>query len=347
MSDYIKDLNIIDFLGIIVPGCVLVLLVAGDYTALLLWPDYFGNDATTFVKGLFLLIAGYLAGMMLHELGDLVEKGTWCLTRLDPKAYAAYAVGAEKIEEAMHKTGILDKKDNASAPDSVFAPGFKGVLGTISFGLILFFSTVGFCQALGRACQQCTPMLQCGIPARSYVIATAMLLVCMGVLGVMGVMLEKKTVSATCSEKRNVWTILKNVCNSNPQIQTYVAGKGIHNKQNMFDSFRHVMRNLTICIAIVNAYSIWKPVDMYVDFVKHFGMSQNAQWDFFWLTFWFVFVVLVLFARYVHFVFLRYKYSYENFVRHANTNEEDKKEKSQKIHLHIEYANTGKNSLTH
>lgn len=343
MSDYIKDLNIIDFLGIIVPGCVLVLLVTGDCTALLLWTDYFGGDATTFVKGLFLLIAGYLAGMMLHELGDMVEKGTWCLTRLDPKAYAAYAVGVNKIEEAMYKTGILDKRDHLSAPDSVFAPRSKGILGTIAFGLILFFSTVGFCPALERACKQCTPTLPCGIPIRSYIVAAVMLLICVGILHALGTTLKKRTKIVAGSGNDNAWTKLECICSFNPQIQTYVAGKGIHNKQNMFDSFRHVMRNLVICIAIVNACSIWKPVDIYVDFVKHFGMNQNAQWDFFWLTFWFVFVVLVLFARYVHFVFLRYKYSYENYVRYANSDKTEDEEKSQHVHLQIEYVDSVKN----
>lgn len=340
MSDYIKDLNIIDFLGIIVPGCVLVLLVVGDYTALLLWSDYFGNDVTIFVKGLFLLIAGYLAGMMLHELGDLVEKGTWCPTRLDPKAYAAYAVGAEKIEEAMDKAGILDKKDNALAPASVFSPTFKGTIGMISLGIVLFFSTVGFCLALKSAYKHTTPGALIGIPATAYVFTIIILLMCGVALGIMGSTLKKKTVSVKNSKKRNLWTTIENICNSNPQIQTYVAGKGVHNKQNMFDSFRHVMRNLIICIAIVNAYSIWKPVDMYVDFVQHFGMSQDAQRDFFWLTFWFVFVVLVLFARYIHFVFLRYKYSYENFIRYAIPKEEEKTEKVQNMRLQIEFLKT-------
>lgn len=340
MSDYIKDLNIIDFLGIIVPGSVLVLLIAGDHTELLLWSAYFGNDATTVIKGLFLLIAGYLAGMVLHELGDLMEKGAWCVTRFDPKAYAAYAVGAEKIEEAMDKAGILDKKDNALAPTSVFSPTLKGTIGMISLGIVLFFSTVGFCQALSSACKHCISGALFGIPIAAYVFAIVILLMCGVVLGVMGMTLKKKTASVKNSKKRDMWTTIKNVCNSNPQIQTYVAGKGIHNKQNMFDSFRHVMRNLIICIAIVNAYSVWKPVDMYVDFVQHFGMSQDAQRDYFWLTFWFVFVVLVLFARYIHFVFLRYKYSYENFVRYAIPKEEEKTEKTQNIRFQIEFLKT-------
>lgn len=37
MSDFFKELNIIDILGIGVPGCLLVLLLGGDQTAALLW----------------------------------------------------------------------------------------------------------------------------------------------------------------------------------------------------------------------------------------------------------------------------------------------------------------------
>jgi hypothetical protein len=37
MTELFKELNIIDILGICVPGCLLVLLLGGDQTAALLW----------------------------------------------------------------------------------------------------------------------------------------------------------------------------------------------------------------------------------------------------------------------------------------------------------------------
>jgi hypothetical protein len=41
VKDFFKELNIIDILGIGVPGCLLVLLLGGDQTAELLWMEQF------------------------------------------------------------------------------------------------------------------------------------------------------------------------------------------------------------------------------------------------------------------------------------------------------------------
>ena len=83
MKDYFKELNIIDILGIGVPGCLLLLLLGGDQTAELLWMDQFDNHPLAF--GIVLIIVGSLAGMLLQELGDMIEKGLWLIPCLDPK----------------------------------------------------------------------------------------------------------------------------------------------------------------------------------------------------------------------------------------------------------------------
>ena len=136
MSDYVKDLNIVDFLGIIVPGSILVLLIAGDNAPLfLLWSSYFGADASPIVRGIFLAIAGYLAGMILHEIGDLAEKGVWCFTALDPKAYAINAVGIDELSKAAKKAPL----NTEVSPDRncVFPSCVRGILGCILAVLIL------------------------------------------------------------------------------------------------------------------------------------------------------------------------------------------------------------------
>lgn len=414
MKDYVKELNIIDFLGIVVPGTLLVLLITGDNTDLLLWEDYFGSDATGWIKGTFLLIAGYLAGMLLHEIGDCLEKGAWCFHTLDPKAYAANAVGAKKIEDAMVNANILEKGQCSQSFTYVIHPVIKGILGVFATGLLLLLSTVGFCFAMESSCYVVDNSLSHAIDTKVYFAVLGLLGAGIVLLFVLAFLLWRKYTHESkyqkgvrtalkkiqkiksnrriCSvyfvdicnnitkvlssdlsdstlpcadalnlkrecilellqkhiynsnqsskywkklhniiakyvrpfdtlsdahkhaEAKDQWTMIHNICVCNPSIQTYVTDHGVHTKQAMFDSFRHVMRNLIICIAIVNAYSIWHPVEVYQDIARYFINRLCISHDFLLLCICFVITVLVMFIRYNHFVFLRYKYGFERFI---------------------------------
>lgn len=411
MKDYIKELNIIDFLGITVPGTLLVLLITGDNTALLLWHDYFGSDATVWVRGTFLLIAGYLAGMLLHEIGDCLEKGTWCFHPLDPKAYAANAVGAQKIEDAMVRANLLAEDRPVHAFTYVIPPVVKGILGSIATISLLILSTVGFCPAMNSACYVVNSSNNPAIDAKIYFTVCALIAAGITILFVLACLLwnryahvswdrwmekialkriqhiannkkiycsnfssaytlindffsageldsfsQDRNAKRECildflktqarngskfskdwkrihkiftryfkprytsadkqkhSGKKGRWETIHNICVCNPLIQTYVTVHGVHSKQSMFDSFRHVMRNLIICIAIVNTYSIWHPVEVYQDIARYFVFRANIHQDFLWLCVCFTLTVFMMFIRYNHFVFLRYKYGYENFI---------------------------------
>lgn len=396
MSDYIKELNIVDFLGIIVPGSILVLLLSGDNAnLLLLWTSYFGEDASSFVRGIFLVIAGYLAGMILHEIGDLAEKGVWCFTRLDPKAYAINAVGIDNLDKATQEAKL--NTNVAANQCCVLSPRIRGIMGCILAILILSSCTLGFSHAMRSAIKANTAYqtsvviaqstqtenflstniatvptndtipddTQTSIPTQSsteattpnspkvpppnktdwvsgssYFISLTALTSLLTTIFFLGSKLYSKndgknanakynkdarvpqndsdtpsgTATPTSSKPQNKWEMLERLCLQNPQIQTYVARKGALSKMAMFDSFRHVMRNLLIGIAIVNVFSFWHPIDLYRNVAAYFILGENISQDFGALTFWFCFVILFAFSRYVHFVFLRYKYSYEDFI---------------------------------
>lgn len=335
MTDVIKELNIIDFLGIIVPGCVLVLLITGDHTALLLWQDYFGSEATVFIKGTFLLIAGYLAGMVLHEIGDLIEKGMWCIHTLDPKAYAANAVGAEKIEDAMVAAGMLGEDRSEQTCDCVIPPRIKGTLGCLGMLAVLFFSSFGFCLAMNASLRVCENSGTVSVGGRAYIGVLTMLVLCVGIMAAVAFAFKRASKS-----RETHWKAIHNVCVLNSQIQTYLANHGAHSKQTMFDSFRHVMRNLLIGIAITNACSIWRPVDVYRDIAGYFLRQADMQEDFFWLCLWFALIVMVMLIRYKHFAFLRCKYGFENFLEKTNKPDETPKEE-----VRIVYVYTSENAL--
>lgn len=377
MSDYVKDLNIVDFLGIVVPGSILVLLIAGDNAPLfLLWSSYFGADASPIVRGIFLAIAGYLAGMILHEIGDLAEKGVWCFTSLDPKAYAINAVGIDELSKAAKKVPL----NTEVSPDRncVFPSRARGILGCILAVLILASCTAGFSLAMRSSAvavtapqastesvqststddPQNTPPASTDIqpsettqPANptdtddpdpsgttiggwTYFVSIGSLISLLATISAIAYKLYKNSnadanqnlsqantatanapgTSNASDDTKTQWKKLLLLCLQNPQIQTYVAKNGAPGKMSMFDSFRHVMRNLLIAVAIVNVFSIWHPIDLYREIAAYFVKAGSIPKDFGTLTFWFCFVVLFAFSRYSHFVFLRYKYSYEAFV---------------------------------
>ena len=98
MGDFIKDLNAIDFLGIMMPGSAFLLLLAymedlsaGNESASLLY-SYFGTTSPSIGQGILLIAFGYFLGMLFHELGDLLEGLSWRCKSLNPQYKAAYDV---------------------------------------------------------------------------------------------------------------------------------------------------------------------------------------------------------------------------------------------------------------
>lgn len=92
MGDFIKDLNIIDFLGMLLPGS-LYIMAARNFLPVNKLLEYFGDDPGTAVYVTFLLVGGYVIGMIFHEIGDLLEKLIFKVEFFDPRTYAAKRTG--------------------------------------------------------------------------------------------------------------------------------------------------------------------------------------------------------------------------------------------------------------
>ncbi len=88
MGDFIKDLNIIDFLGMLLPGSLYV-MAARDMLPVEELMGYFGENPGTAPRITLLIVAGYVIGMIFHEVGDLLEKLLWICPLFDPRTYAA------------------------------------------------------------------------------------------------------------------------------------------------------------------------------------------------------------------------------------------------------------------
>lgn len=92
MGDFIKDLNIIDFLGMLLPGSLFIMAEQKvlPIDELL---KYFGENPGTAPRVTILLVAGYVIGMLFHELGDSIEWLLWKCQYLDPRTCAAKKAG--------------------------------------------------------------------------------------------------------------------------------------------------------------------------------------------------------------------------------------------------------------
>lgn len=302
MTEFFKELNIIDILGIGVPGCLLVLLLGGDQTAALLWADQFQGNVLAFAA--LLMVAGSLAGMLIQELGDLIEKGLWLIPWLDPKFYAANAVNSTDL------TKVKDKVEKHTCAE----PGKGKRLLAQCLSAVAALLVVGCAVAL--------------LPVAIWTAAAAddavwFDPVAMWGLWPLGVMLLTVLLLRPKVDFKD--DTLKTVRNTNPYIQTCLVGHGNTSKRTLFDGWRFVMRNLILVLSVTNLVSLWKPVDLYHR-VAHMlvGKGGDMTGHLFWLIVAAACVVGLMLVRYYHYAYLRYKYSLENYIRMIAEDEEAK-----------------------
>lgn len=90
MGDFIKELNIIDFLGLLLPGSFLLLMVNYTQTHKLTGLEFTAADI------IFLIVGGYVVGSLLHDVWEFIELNIWKKFLLtNPQICAARDVDAE------------------------------------------------------------------------------------------------------------------------------------------------------------------------------------------------------------------------------------------------------------
>lgn len=159
MGDFIKDLNIIDFLGMLLPGSLFI-MAAQEALPVDELLKYFGDNPGTAPRVTILLVGGYVIGMLFHELGDLLERLLWHCQRLDPRTRAAkkaglvahLAVGGVTEVQALKKIrssdrvyfSVIDGKTDTRKRN--LFEGFRTMARNLLIVLILFSCRV-LCEA--------------------------------------------------------------------------------------------------------------------------------------------------------------------------------------------------------
>ena len=281
MGDYIKELTIIDFLGILVPGSFLLLLFSLDYPVWDIWRFYFeeGSVADTVI----FLIAGYLIGMLLHELGDLFEKLIWVCPWFNPRYHAAktvfVATGLTLPFQFSARNTMATGTTKQSVPPfrQYVLPGIgSSVLLASVFIFPLFFRS-------GSSKWICACIL----------------------IGAVALLLTRCHIKA---KQSNDYEKAMEYVAQNAYIQTVIYGKASAPKQQMFDGFYCMTRNLLLVMGIANAYALFCP-----ESPRFSQVVANVYGNPSLLSLYFSIVLLAL-LRCCHYAYLKYKYAYEDYL---------------------------------
>lgn len=105
MDNLTKKINMIDVLGMMLPGGLMLMLFEEDIGFLEFMSRLTGDQQNLVVWGVAFLMGSYLVGMLLHELGSMAEKLMWTNPITDPRIYGAVSAGCtfdpqkEKVDE--------------------------------------------------------------------------------------------------------------------------------------------------------------------------------------------------------------------------------------------------------
>lgn len=242
MGDFIKELNIIDFLGLLLPGSFLLLMVNYTQTHKLTGLEFTAADI------IFLIVGGYVVGSLLHDVWEFIELAIWkVIVFFDPKVHAV------KNAERVQKKARIKLKKKASITLK------KKANITLKNCVEKYFS------------------IKVGM---------------------------EKSLPFKWNTNDNVW-----IREADSLIQTALVEKGNYRKRIVFDGFHVMMRNLfyTSILTIVIPLLVGIPVPLY-EFLSEYIKNSFA-------------VVIIIVAglalmawRSWHYAYLKYKYSYEDFM---------------------------------
>ena len=89
MEQLIKKINMIDILGMMIPGGLMLVLLEKDTLLLNHLRSILCSEGDHALWSIVFLCISYFTGMLLHEIGSVIEKLLWQIPWLNPRIYAA------------------------------------------------------------------------------------------------------------------------------------------------------------------------------------------------------------------------------------------------------------------
>lgn len=298
MGDFIKELNIIDFLGILLPGSAFLLLIGYFQTGKMTGLELTAADVVLAIS------AGYLVGSLIHEAGDLFEKWVWKCLYFDPKVYAARAVknyisAKGNTLESLAEEKKLKKPESPKTINRASEAGNETIkpcaFQAAGLTWIVFFLTV-------------LPIIQLKSSFSENWNEYIWYIIILTIISVTASEIDWKFASKFKKELDSIFWIQS----ANQVIQTELVNKGNYSKRVVFDGFHVMMRNLLLTIVLLNIcqdvsnsdYSLLTLVNQCVK--SEIGSVVLIE-----------IIIALMIIRYFHYSYLKYKYSYEDFIESA------------------------------
>ena len=127
MEYLIKKINMIDILGMMCPGGLMLLLMESDIHLLAHLKTALNIQEDKVLWGIVVLGMSYVMGMILHEAGSVIEKILWTNPMMNPRSYAAVSTNMlEHYEEQVDTT-----------KDTMLSTVRSLVVGIVAIGIML------------------------------------------------------------------------------------------------------------------------------------------------------------------------------------------------------------------
>ncbi len=295
MKDLIKEFSMLDLLGMIFPGSVLMVLICAECGA---WPmieHFVGSGMMSGVKTVVILFGGYALGMLLHDIGDMVERMLWQIPVFNPKVAV-----------------LLYNRDASLFRFAPFQPeearahrGFSG-----RFQLIVGVSPpYAFMSALRLAFLFYIEW-NLHITMQSFFLTAGAVTAIFIILTLAGKLFWEDQYKNTdlLPYQEIVGKSEQVFSQKQTEYKFKTSGKtdGAASKVNLFDGFRAMARNLLVGVFIAYIWAHFSSGIFYQLFFTVFSSMFAAVC--------FYFVLLLLLIRYWRYSFLQYKYIYEDMA---------------------------------
>lgn len=232
-----KKINMVDILGMLIPGGLMLLILEQDIQCLAFLTEILGGvGASNLFWCIIFLCGSYLVGMLLHEIGSVIEKLLWKCPLTNPRVYAALTTKIfEEYPKENHVSNefvILDRKEH------IFSCCF--------YALLICFVIILVCLAIG-----CHSWLSFIVGSLSIILAIVVATVVFHFKyckNLWSVVICKQGDDTKYKELR--WTMANDLDISKKSF----ADEEILRKRALFDGYRALMRSVLVMLAVLQLY---------------------------------------------------------------------------------------------
>lgn len=297
MGDFIKDLNIIDFLGMLLPGAFVALCLSIQHPgAWQILETAIGCELSLSLRITVVLVVGYVIGMLLHELGDRLEKCLWLVPVLNPRLYAARTTKLWKQEaEQVNATVKWDQAGSHKFRDTV-------ELAWKEWKMCVFSPLLA--AAVIAVLLMAAHMLPLGWGA--------ILAIALGaVLCAANVYMLRDRFQVDAGGEGYTIKAMRRVLGGDAEYYSHAKqDKESQRKRNLFDGFRSSARNLFLAFIFLHAYTSAGEGEL-----GSLIQTQMAKLPVRCVVYG---AMLLMLIRYWYYSYLKFKYCYEDNVFERN-----------------------------